>query len=113
LKLNAPFIERPLMDYLLKYSDFHAHKEILKKSNKFMTVSLGDNNEADDVSNDGGDNESQRMDLKPIGKVELNTLKSNKSFLHIVDPMYELQDMDLFLTDDPQESIWCQPLLKE
>lgn len=111
LKLNAPFTEGPLMDYLLKYSDFWTHTEMLKKSNTRGSI-MGDDNASDDVSGDGGKNESQRMDLISKGKVKLNdtratAMESNTSFSHVVDPMCKLRGMDLFLTDDPQESIWC------
>jgi hypothetical protein len=67
-----------------------------------MTVSLGDDNAADDISGEVRDKDLQRMDLISIGKVELNNtrakeLESNKSFLHVMDPMCKLQGMDFFL----------------
>ena len=41
-----------------------------------MTVSLGDDNAADDISGEVRDKDLQRMDLISIGKVELNNTRA-------------------------------------
>lgn len=116
IKLRAPFTDGPLMDHLLKISpDFGR----LKKS-QYKSV-VGDDNAAADAAadRDGDDETDERViDHAPIGKVELNdtranALESHEDFSHVVDPMCKLRGMDLFLTDDPQEGIWRQPLLNQ
>ena len=120
IKLRAPFTDGPLMDHLLKISpDFGRKTKTLKKSQHKSVV--GDDNAAADAAADrDGDDETdeQVIDHAPIGKVELNdtranALESHEDFSHAVDPMCKLRGMDLFLTDDPQEGIWRQPLLNQ
>ena len=118
IKLRAPFTEDgPLMDHLLKISpDFGRKTKRLKKS---QDKSVGDDNAAvDTAAQDGDETDEQVIDHAPIGKVKLNdtranALESHEDFSHVVDPMCKLRGMDLFLTDDPQECIWRQPLLNQ
>ena len=47
-----------------------------------------------------------------MSNTRAESLETNET-LSIVDPMCELRGMDLFLTDDPEENIYRQPLLQE
>mmetsp|Transcript_20625 Transcript_20625/g.44801 ORF Transcript_20625/g.44801 Transcript_20625/m.44801 type:complete len:644 (+) Transcript_20625:229-2160(+) len=115
-KLTAPFAEGPLMDHLLKYSDFSRHK-----SSKETAAAK---KEVDTVVTEDGSEETKIEAVSEVGKItdismgkaKLNNAKAESlgadgQFSHIVDPICELRGMDLFLTDAPEEQIWRQPLL--
>jgi len=119
IKLRAPFTDGPLMDHLLKISpDFGRKTKTLKKSQCKSVVGDDDDAAAAAAARDGDETDERVIDHAPIGKVELNdtranALESHEDFSHVVDPMCKLRGMDLFLTDDPQEGIWRQPLLNQ
>jgi hypothetical protein len=119
MKLRAPFTDGPLMDHLLKYSpDFGRGKTPRLKKSKDGLVE--DYNAAADAAAAHDDDETAEriIDHVPLGKLELNytraeAFESHESFSHVVDPLCKLRGMDLFLTSNPQENIWRQPLLNE
>ena len=118
MKLRAPFADGPLMDHLLKYSpDFGRRKALRLEKSKDGLV--GDDHAVVDADARDDDETAERMlDHVPLGKLDLNdtraeALESHELFSHVVDPLCKLRGMDLFMTSNPMDNIWRQPLLNE
>ena len=116
--MKAPFVDGPMMEHLLGYSDFHRHKTVKRRSTQAPESDSG-RLDGTKEGNEEEDDEciSERTDTS-LGHANLNntkadTLESDEKFSHVVDPMCDLRGMDLFLTDDPEEDIWLQPLLTQ
>lgn len=146
-KLAAPFSqEGPLMDHLMKYSDFTKHGRRRKcviaatTTTATMTAAATNNDGAknaagddvddddrqrgDDDHDDVNDNDDIKISKRKSSSSDISmgnanlkntkaeSLESDEQFMDkVLDVMCELRGMDLFLTDDPEEEIWREPLL--
>ena len=118
LKLKAPFTEGPLMDHLLSYSDFTRHKSTRKRVSVIkegVTIGVEEEEEEEKVTVEEEEDEEINVSLgnAQLHNTRAESLESYEKYSNIIDPMCELRGMDLFLTDDPEESIWRSPILNE
>ena len=117
MKLKAPFTEGPLMDHLLSYSDFTRHKSTRKRVSVIKEgVTIGvEEEEEEEVTVEEEEDEEIRVSLgnAQLHNTRAESLESYEKYSNIIEPMCELRGMDLFLTDDPEESIWRSPILNE
>jgi len=115
--LKAPFSEGPLMDYLLDYSDFRKREGLKERKRVIVKEGGGDSQVAGDELDESIDFVEVTditMGRAVMNNTKASSLESNEQFSHVVvDPICELRGMDLFLTDDPKEEIWRQPLLND
>ena len=120
VKLKAPFRESPLMDHLFTYEDFgrqstqRREEHVIKKEH----VTTKSHKEETMVEEYVVVSEEEEEDTA-LGHAQLNNIRASQlakyeeKKTHWIDPLCELRGMDLFLTDDPEESVWKQPLLNQ
>ena len=120
VKLKAPFRESPLMDHLFTYEDFgrqstqRREEHVIKKEH----VTTKSHKEETMVEEYVVVSEEEEEDTA-LGHAQLNNIRASQlakyeeKKTHWIDPLCELRGMDLFLTDDPEECVWKQPLLNQ
>ncbi|KAL7541820.1 hypothetical protein ACHAXR_012554 [Thalassiosira sp. AJA248-18] len=122
LKLKAPlFAEGPLMDHLLHYPDIRRRKSGKKTAvihNEDEVAETESDSQETKIKSSDEDGECNEITDISMGNAKLNNTKADSMesvelFSQTIDPLFDLRGMDLFLTDDPEENIWRQPLLNQ